>query len=589
MTQITTDRQNIFLLRWIMRLFAVGLGAAIALVSIAQQSMNEDGISYLDIGEAFFSGDYGEIINAHWSPLYAIIQGAALALFKPSMDTELAVVHGTNFLIYIFCLLSFEFFWNEATRVSPAVEKSATSARHHHLPPWAVMMIGYLLFVYGSLYLIEIWAVTPDMLFAAFMLLAGGLFLTIGSKPCRLSTYAIFGVVLGIGYYAKAAMFPTAILLLLATVLMTRRVPGGAQGSLVAALVFAVIAGPLVMAISEETGEVSVGAGGRHVYIREVNQVPPNRQSSETIPIGIPDNPVNRISVRPPVYEFSAPVGGTYPLHYDPTHWYLGLAPVVEADTQLRILAASGRYFADLFLKRQGLLLGAVLILLLFSTRIAKADMQRSARNYLLAVVGIVLVSFAFVYVEDRYIGAFVLLIWGCLFGRIAIVESSMSEKLLRVSGTTLVVILMLMVVSFNLDGLSRVLGLDGDPWKPPPVSEEQVARSLPPIEFAKSIESMGISPGDTIAYFGYPSRNLYFARLLGIRVVAEIPEEEIDDFWRAPVDRQREVFALLAGAGITAVIADEIPASSTSVGWQRISDSRHYLVFLDPVEPANR
>ena len=560
-----------------MRLFAVGLGAAISLVSIAQQSMNEDGISYLDIGEAFYGGDYGEIINAHWSPLYSIIQGAALALVKPSMDTELIVVHGTNFLIYVFCLLSFEFFWNAAT-------KPPEGPRYLRLPPWALMMVGYLLFVYGSLYLVEIWAVTPDMLFTTFVLLAGGLFLTIGSQPSRLRTYAIFGIVLGIGYYAKAAMFPTAILLLLATVLMTRRVPGGVKGSVVAALVFATIAGPLVMAISAETGEVSVGAGGRHVYLREVNQVPPNRQSSDSTPVGIPDNPVNRISVHPLVYEFSTPVGGTYPLHYDPTHWYLGLAPVVESDTQLKILAASGRYFADLFLKRQGLLLGVALILLLLSTRFSDADLQRSARKYLLTIVGVLLISFGFVYVEDRYIGAFVLLFWGCMFGNIAIAESAMAGQLLRVSGTTLVAILMLMVVSFNLDGLSKVLGMDGNPWKPAPVPDERVARTLPPIEFAKSIESMGISAGDTIGYFGYPSRNLYFARLLGIRVVAEIPEEDIDDFWRASVERQRKVFALLANAGVTAVIAEEVPSNSATVDWQRIADSRHHIFFLDPV-----
>jgi hypothetical protein len=447
------------------------------------------------------------------------------------------------------------------------------------------MMIGYLLFVYGSLYLVEIWAVTPDMLFAAFVLLAGGLFLKIGSQSARLRTYAIFGIVLGVGYYAKAAMFPTAILLLLATVLMTRRVPGGLKGSVVAALVFAAIAGPLVVAISAETGAVSVGAGGRHVYIREVNHVPPNRQSSESVPVGIPDNPVNRISVHPPVYEFSTPVGGTYPLHYDPTHWYLGLAPVVESSTQLKILAASGRYFADLFLKRQGLLLGAVLILLLSSAGIAQADMQRSGKKYLLVVVGILLASFAFVYVEDRYIGAFVMLFWGCLFGNIAMAESTSSKRLLRVSGVTLVAILMVMVVSFNLDGLSKVLGVDGNPWKPESAPDEQVARTLPPIEFAKSIESMGISSGDAIGYFGYPSRNLYFARLLGVRVVAEIPQEDIDDFWRTPVDRQREVFALLARTGITAVIAEEVPTNSATVDWQRIADSRHHIFFLDMAE----
>jgi hypothetical protein len=579
--------RGLFQLRWVMRLFAVGLGAAISLVSIAQQSMNEDGISYLDIGEAFYGGNYGEIFNAHWSPLYAIVQGGALALLQPSMDMELVVVHGTNFLIYVLCLLSFEFFWNEVTKVSVASDKSTAGVGYLRLPPWTLMVVGYLLFVYGSLYLIEIWAVTPDMLFAVFLLLAGGLFLKIGSRPSGLRTFAIFGVVLGIGYYAKAAMFATAILLLLATAWMTRRLPGGVKGSVIAVLVFATIAGPLVVAISAEAGQVSVGAGGRHVYIREVNQVPPYRQSSDSMPVGVPDNPVNRISAHPRVYEFSKPVGGTYPLHYDPTHWYLGLAPVVETDTQLKILAASGRYFTDLFLKRQGLLLGAVLILLLLSTRFAEDDLRRTARKYLLAIVGVVLVSFAFVYTEDRYIGAFILLFWGCLFGNIAIAESAMAKKLLRVSGTAVVTILVVMVISFNLDGLSKVLGLDGNPWKPASAHDEQVSRTLAPTELAKNLRNMGISAGDSIGYFGYPSPNLYFARLLDIRVVAEVPEEDMDDFWRASPERKREVFALLSGAGVTAVIAEDIPASSASVEWQRISDSRHHILFLDRIQSA--
>lgn len=49
-------------------MFAVGLGAAISIVSVAQQPMNVGGIFGLDIVEAFYGGDNGDVIIAHSSP-----------------------------------------------------------------------------------------------------------------------------------------------------------------------------------------------------------------------------------------------------------------------------------------------------------------------------------------------------------------------------------------------------------------------------------------------------------------------------------------------------------------------------------------
>ena len=50
-------------LRLLLRLAALGLGAAHTTVAILQQSMNEDGIGYLDMGDAFLRGDWDMAIN----------------------------------------------------------------------------------------------------------------------------------------------------------------------------------------------------------------------------------------------------------------------------------------------------------------------------------------------------------------------------------------------------------------------------------------------------------------------------------------------------------------------------------------------
>ena len=49
-------------------------------------SMNPDGMSYLDVGDAFYNHDWVHAVNAWWSPLYPWIVGSVLGIFKPSIE-----------------------------------------------------------------------------------------------------------------------------------------------------------------------------------------------------------------------------------------------------------------------------------------------------------------------------------------------------------------------------------------------------------------------------------------------------------------------------------------------------------------------
>ena len=73
--------------------------------------MNADGISYLDIGDAYFRADWVNAINPVWSPLYSWILGFANFVIRPSIQWEFPVVHLVNFIIYLMALSSFEFMW----------------------------------------------------------------------------------------------------------------------------------------------------------------------------------------------------------------------------------------------------------------------------------------------------------------------------------------------------------------------------------------------------------------------------------------------------------------------------------------------
>ena len=80
------------------RMTHVAMWAA-ALILAARQAwihrydVYSDGLSYLDIGDAYWRRDWANAINGYWSPLYAWITGAAIRAFHPSAQVEGIVIH----------------------------------------------------------------------------------------------------------------------------------------------------------------------------------------------------------------------------------------------------------------------------------------------------------------------------------------------------------------------------------------------------------------------------------------------------------------------------------------------------------------
>ena len=93
---------------------------------IFRYSRIPDGVSYLDIGDAYFRGDWAAAVNAYWSPMYSWWLGLALYLFKPSIWWELIAVHMVN-LHHLRCRsLLFSFFHSFGFPSAPAGEHSTS-------------------------------------------------------------------------------------------------------------------------------------------------------------------------------------------------------------------------------------------------------------------------------------------------------------------------------------------------------------------------------------------------------------------------------------------------------------------------------
>ena len=565
-------------LRNFLRVAVLALGAAHAWAAISRQSMNEDGISYLDMGDAYLRGDWGMAVNSVWSPLYSWILGTAGALVEPSLHWEFPLVHLVNFGIFAVTLVAFEFLWRELGRPLRREIDGEIS-----LPEWAWISVGYALFAWAMLSLIRLWAVEPDMLAAALLFLAGGLLLRIVFGQASTLSFVLFGVVLGIGYLAKTAMFPVAWVFLGLAFLGQRGRPRAGARSALAVLSFLVVAGPFVALLSASKGRPTIGEAGRLTYVRSVNGVPyPHWRPGTSVELGTPAHPARLVFDDPEIYEFGDPVEGTYPLSYDPSYWYEGVTPRVRLGDQASALLSSFRFYFDLFFRQLGGFIGILLLLFLVRQgavgRWGPGAWGEGLRLWSLAIVAVAaFLMYALVYVEGRYIAGFLVLLLGNALANVRLPDSPTSRRLLVAAGAGLLFFLALNIAAFNVEGLAR-LAPEALPALEETDAKTRTAGSPP--EVAEALLEAGIRPGDPIAYVGY-AFGAYFARLAKVRVVAEVPEHEASEFWDLEPARREAALASLARTGAIAIVAERLPGETSPSGWIRLRDTSYHLRML--------
>src|SRR5688572_16418041 len=246
------------------RILAIGLGVLHVYAAIKSHSMNADGISYLDIGDAYFRADWVNAINPVWSPLYSWILGLANFVIRPSLQWEFPVVHLVNFVIYLIALSSFEFMWKR-------VRTYEASTESYSIPDFWWWTLGYLLFIWISLSLIEIWAVTPDMLMSVFVFLAAGLIAQMRAGEGGRWSFLNLGLILGFGYLSKSFMFSTAIVFLAIAWIVQKR---SGRKILLGASVFLLLTLPFILLISAKKDKFTMGESGTVTYLRYVNGMP---------------------------------------------------------------------------------------------------------------------------------------------------------------------------------------------------------------------------------------------------------------------------------------------------------------------------
>jgi len=527
-----------------------------------RHGMRSDGISYLDIAWRCARGDWHALVNAYWSPLYPAILGATFGILKPSLYWESTVAHFVNFAIFLFSFWCFELFLKELIRnQEPELRASGGG---EPMPAWALWIVGDSLFVYSTLLLIHMERLQPDLLIAGLVFLAAAALVRIQRGNAGWRTYAAFGALLGVAYFAKAVMFPVGFAFLGCCVFASGPLRRSIPRTAIALIAFLLVSAPFVLALSKSKGRFTYGDVGKIAYAEFVDGTTPlihwqGGPDGE----GLPIHPTRKLLDSPPVYEFAEPIRGTYPPWYDPSYWYEGVKPVFKVKNQLRAVRYTIEEYTGI-LPYMAAVLAGYLGLAIFAQS-AGSVWRGIFENWALWMPAkLALALYALVYVEARYVAPFIVLIAMILFAALRFPKTEMAQPLIRCFA--LAVALTLTAGTAWLAGRALFRAAASQPFEN--------------WEVAQGLKEIGIEPGDRVASIGY-ALDGYWAHLAGVRIVAEVPLNGVPAFWAAPTQVQSEVMEDFARAGAKVVVTEQGLPLGSAPGWRRIGGTSYFAYKL--------
>ena len=508
--------------------------------------MNPDGVSYLDIADAYRRGDWNAALNTYWNPLYTWVLSAGLAVIHPSPAWEFPAVHLINYVVFLVALGSFHFMLVNLIRFDRASRRVNDGAL---LIPNAVWWsVGYTAFTVFTLQWIGLEVVAPDMCVASLVFLCAGLVLRLRSGgPARIA-FAL-GICLGLTYLAKVATaIPVVASFFLAGVFTTRN---RLTHLLAISVGLAVAAGPYVLALSMREGRLTLSDAGTLNYAWYVNAVP-NHWLGEGGRFGTPVNPHRRILDFPAAYAYDPSASGTYPGWFDPAHWYEGVRPRFDVARELYAIKGNAeRLFQWFSGGSEATLFAGLLTLFLFSATSPGAWRFLAGRWFLLAPAALAIAMYSLVWVESRFLGGLLTLLCMGLLSALRLKAGGESFAVLRS-----VVIGMVTVALGSVAGLTVIRAYENGRE---PSKDWRVATAL---------HASGIVRGDRVAVIGHVNR-AGWARLAGVKIIAEIPAESEGDFDTADEATQTKAIDTLFATGVHAVVVDHPVATGCRSGWR--------------------
>jgi hypothetical protein len=521
--------------------------------------INPDGNSYLDIASAYLRGDYANAVNAYWSPMFSWLIALVLHLLHPSPYWESALLHLLNFAGLLLTLRCFEFFFATFLEFLECFRQPYDEPLLS-VPAW--WLLGYGLFFSTALFVLSMEPTNPDIWVCVVSYLAVGMLLRMALHPQNWAYFTIFGGVLGLGYLTKAFYFPLSIVFL-CTALLAGGSPRRNLGRVtLAALVFALVVGPFVFALSKSKQRFTYGDVGTIAYAMCVSPIQQPFFWQGENHTGAPKHPVHQILSYPRVFEFATPVVGAYPPVYDLSYWMEGVRIHFNLRGQIRIVRQSVGTFFLIFLSQLEFATG-VLAFFMCQHRWREC-LTSAARLWILWVPPAVgCLAYAFVLVENRYLAPFLPFLWLTAFAAVLSFPSAASRRVRIAIILATLSITGIKTAKYFVSDLASTAHQENTNW--------QVAQNL---------GHFGLKPGDRVAVIAGKAEG-HWARLAGVKIVAEMPLGQEGTFWQGDSALQERVFASFASTGSRLVVVKDPPLGATKDGWLQLGDTPYYVHLL--------
>ncbi len=538
--------------------FNLVVAAVFTLASVHQ--MNPDGLSYLDMASEARNSGLSSLVNPHWSPGLPALLAAAMIILRPSPEFEFPVVHLVIFLTFLLALSAFHYFIRSYdVAIRPASRSPST---------YDAVIFGYASFTLITVKFIGLRVVTPDLLMCSSVFLVTGVCCRLYTRRASSRFFLLLGLVLAVGYYAKAPMFPLAILLL---VLLWVFPPEGLnlRSLLFTAAVFLLLSAPLIRLVGAKVGRPSIGESAVDTYLLELNGLSAGWAHYPETRFGVPIHPPRKLMDRPMILEFASPVPGTYPLWYDPAYWWAGLKPVFSVSDQVRALVKA----AKLYWRSSQVLvvvIGGALCLAMLAIPLGTPLRCRRLDVVLVLWAIAPLAMFATLHVESRYIASFVIVLFVILYSQLgARLPFQISRAIYLCVAITVITSLGFELPRQGLTAFRVLCGVETS-------SNLRIARGL---------QALGVRRGDLLSTVGR-GIDAYYARLLGSRVIAQVCLDAKDPAPKAE-DWER-VRAVLAKIGVRALVSRGVPPGAAVENWEALSDGYVAMVLL-PADSGTR
>jgi hypothetical protein len=515
-----------------------------------------DGLAYLDVARAYVRHDWHTAVNGYWGPLYAWLLAIAMRFLHPGIRAEFALARALNFVLFATALYAFSKFWRAVAEWSKPIDDHETS-----IPvasPLAWILLGYLFFIVNFAWSVDV--VNPDILVAAIVFaIATLLFKLHDRREHGLGPYAWLGLLLAIGYYAKAILLYFALFVLAAIVIQGFR-SRSLLRPLAAILVFVVLVSPFVVIVSRALGHFTAGDSGRLNYAWFVNGPETKTWMSDSSGAPVPFYPGAIALDSPRVFRLPSIDGITYAPWYDAARFDKRSHPAVDLRGQLRQLAINLRYVREQLFGAGAALSVPLLILVWYGPR---ASLRNFASTWFctlpaFAVIGMYLL----VHLVPRFVLGFSLLLWGAAWASVSVPPG------LQLLARRALLAGILVFAAYTMPGLLHYV-----------VSQrtESTARDM---TIAEAIPQYGISPGQAVASIGN-GQEAYWAYLARVSVVAELWSINSAPFWSGTPAVQQAVLRSMADSGAKAVVWRRDSDQLCPPQWQSLPEHSGCMILL--------